>query len=91
MRRLHLEIHGSVQGVAFRAHTLRAARALGLDGWVRNRPDGAVEVLAEGDDAALGELLDFCRVGSPAAEVSDVREEWLDYVGELGPFAIRYG
>lgn len=63
-------ITGRVQGVGFRYHTQRTAQALGLKGWVRNRPDGAVEVWAEGEESALEGLLDWLRHGPPTARVS---------------------
>jgi acylphosphatase len=53
MRSIQLVVHGRVQGVGFRAFVARRARALGVNGEVRNLPDGGVEAIAEGDDAAL--------------------------------------
>ena len=50
MKRAHVLVHGSVQGVFFRAETRNRARALGVEGWVRNTRDGAVEAVFEGDD-----------------------------------------
>lgn len=91
MHRLHLEIFGKVQGVAFRAYTMREARSLGLYGWVRNRTDGSVEVLAEGEKGPLDGLKSFCVHGPPTAAVDKIEDEWLEYLGDLGPFAIRYG
>jgi acylphosphatase len=88
--RLHLRIAGEVQGVAFRASTVRQARALGLDGWVRNLPDGRVELVAEGDVALLERLLEWCHHGPPAASVSRVEEQWLEHIGDLGTFTIRF-
>jgi len=61
-----------VQGVGFRAFVLREARALALTGWVRNRMDGTVEVLASGGQAALETLVARCREGPRAARVSEV-------------------
>lgn len=90
-RRLHLLISGRVQGVAFRAHTMREAREIDLSGWVRNLPDGRVELLAEGPEDDLERLDTWCETGPPAASVSDVERQWLDFVGDLGPFTIRYG
>lgn len=90
-RRLHLLIFGRVQGVAFRAHTMREARALGADGWVRNLPSGSVELIAEGEEEALRKLLQWCRNGPPAASVDRVEEQWLEYIGDLDLFTIRYG
>lgn len=65
-------VRGLVQGVAFRHHTKVRARELGLAGWVRNLPDGTVEVWAEGEADALDELHRWLRIGPPAARVAGV-------------------
>ena len=91
MKRMHLEIIGRVQGVAFRAHTMRQGRALGLCGWVRNRPDGSVELVAEGESESLHQLEQWCHTGPATASVVEVKAQWLDYVGDLEPLSIRYG
>lgn len=72
MGALRLRISGAVQGVGFRAFVLREARVLALTGWVRNRLDGTVEVLAAGGQAALETLAARCREGPRAARVRDV-------------------
>lgn len=87
--RLHLLVSGLVQGVFFRQSTVDEARLLGLAGWVRNLPDGRVEVEAEGARDALLRLLELCRRGPPAARVDDVEIVWRSFVGDLGPFAAR--
>ena len=69
-------VRGRVQGVGFRDATARTARHLGIRGWVRNRADGTVEVLAEGDGAALGQLEAFLRTGPRFAEVTDLELSW---------------
>ena len=68
----HLIVHGRVQGVWYRGWTVDQASALGLDGWVRNRRDGSVEILASGPEAAIAELLRRCHAGPPAAQVERV-------------------
>ena len=67
-----LLIRGIVQGVGFRHATSRQAQRLGLRGWVRNRADGSVEVVALGDDAQLDALERWARRGPPAARVEAV-------------------
>jgi acylphosphatase len=62
---------------------------LGVQGYVRNRYDGAVEVEAEGDDAELERFLDTLRKGPRMARVQEVRVEWLPFRGDLGPFGMR--
>lgn len=87
---MHLQITGRVQGVAFRAYTTREARRLDLSGWVRNCTDGSVELLAEGDMAPLEELEAWCHHGPTSASVANINTQWLEFIGDLGPFSIRY-
>lgn len=87
---LHAIVHGYVQGVSFRWHTRHRARILGLTGWVRNRPDGTVEVVAEGPRNALEELLAFLRVGPSLAHVERVDVEWLPATGAYHSFEVRF-
>lgn len=65
-------ITGRVQGVSYRASARDQAQRLGLAGWVRNTPDGAVELLASGPDDAVTVLMDWCRQGPSRAEVKSV-------------------
>ena len=69
---IRLSIQGRVQGVGYRWWAMEAARRLGLDGWVRNRRDGSVELLAIGPEAAVEQLVAACRHGPPSAQVSQV-------------------
>ena len=81
-------VHGKVQGVGFRAATQRRAAALGLEGWVRNRSDGAVEGLAGGEAGALTRLREWLAHGPPAAAVTAVEWRPADEAVEPG-FAVR--
>jgi acylphosphatase len=72
MTTVRLRIAGRVQGVGYRAWALSAATGLGLRGWVRNRADGAVELLATGSESAVAALVELCAKGPPAASVSAV-------------------
>lgn len=87
--RVHCVVSGYVQGVAFRAATRHQARFLGLTGWVRNRADGTVEMLAEGERSRLQQLVDWCHEGPPAARVMRVEVYWSVYAGDLVAFGIR--
>jgi acylphosphatase len=87
--RAHILVEGRVQGVFFRQSTVDEARRLGVRGWVRNAPDGRVEAEAEGERAAVEQLVGWCRRGPPAARVDDVHVAWTAHVGDLGPFAAR--
>ena len=75
MRRSHIPIYGFVQGVGFRFAVQRAASSRGVSGWVRNRPDGAVEAVFEGKPEDVDALVDYCRRGPRGAEVERVEVE----------------
>ncbi len=70
-----LVISGTVHGVGYRAWMVHKATELGLSGWVRNRPDGAVEALIAGDVASVEEMSRLCRRGPRMAEVSSISED----------------
>ena len=65
-------VSGRVQGVFFRDSTRRAAKSRGVDGWVRNRDDGTVEAVFEGEQALVDEMVSWCRQGPNDAEVTRV-------------------
>jgi acylphosphatase len=88
--RLHVIVNGIVQGVNFRYYTTRQAQSLGLTGWVANRWDGAVEVVAEGARAPIQSLLDWLQHGPPSATVTDVEEKWEQATGEFAAFNVQY-
>ena len=69
MRTVRVRIAGRVQGVFFRASCADLARDLGIDGWVRNRPDGDLEAVFQGSDEAVDRILEWCRTGPPSARV----------------------
>lgn len=88
MRRLVISVEGRVQGVLFR-HSARArAEALGLRGWAQNENDGSVTIVAEGEEAALRDLLAWCYTGPLLARVDSVKVEWRDASGEFKRFEI---
>jgi acylphosphatase len=65
-------VHGRVQGVGFRFALVDVARESDVAGWVRNRFDGTVEALVQGDGAAVERVIDWCRRGPPGARVTDI-------------------
>jgi acylphosphatase len=89
MPRIHLIIRGRVQGVFFRASAQELADSLRLVGWVRNRHDGAVEIVAEGGAASLTHLGGWARRGPPGAFVEDVEEISEAETGEFRTFGVR--
>ena len=88
-RRLHARVTGRVQGVGFRYFVIGVAGELGLTGWVRNRRDGSVELVAEGDKELLTRLIQALKRGSRSSVVSAVQEEWQDATGEFPGFSAR--
>lgn len=91
VKAVHLYVAGLVQGVGFRDFTRREARQLGVTGWVRNLPDGRVEIWAEGPESSVTAFLEQVRRGPRAARVTDVREEPAMPSGAYAGFEIRYG
>lgn len=86
---LYVSVRGRVQGVGFRWFVRERARALGLTGWVRNTPDGAVEVFAVGNDEALQRLRALLRSGPSGARVSQIEDQQAQpSIGALDPFGI---
>jgi len=86
--RRHVVITGEVQGVSFRDATRKEAEDAGLAGWVRNRDDGSVEAVFEGNADAVDRLLDWCRSGPSSADVDDVEDSEEEPQGESG-FEVR--
>ncbi|HEX5503877.1 MAG TPA: acylphosphatase [Thermomicrobiales bacterium] len=86
--RARVVITGRVQGVYFRDSTRRLAAAGGVTGWVRNRPDGRVEALCEGEEEAVRRLVAWCHTGPSHARVVDVAVEWGQPTGEFDRFSI---
>jgi acylphosphatase len=86
--RAHVFVSGRVQGVSYRASTRDAAREAGVDGWVKNRDDGRVEAVFEGEESAVEEMVEWCQSGSSAAEVEDIEAEYGDPEDESG-FEVR--
>ena len=85
----HVTVRGVVQGVAFRAYTQREARSLGLRGYVRNLPDGSVEIVAQGERDAVERLVAWARVGPAAARVRDVSVTYAEPTDAFPDFGIR--
>lgn len=88
--RAHVIVSGRVQGVFFRAETQREALRLGVRGWVRNRSEGTVEAVFEGDSQLVGKAIEWCWQGSPMARVADVQVQMQTYTGEFDDFSVTY-
>lgn len=90
MKRLHLIIRGRVQGVFFRAFVNKYAHLLNLTGFVRNKSDGTVEAVAEGDAKHLEMLYELCKTGPPGAKVDKIEKREEKASGKFKDFQVRY-
>ena len=88
--RARVIIEGRVQGVFFRSHTQEMAYKLGVKGWVRNRREGSVEALFEGDKEEIDQIIQWCHRGPSEARVMNVHAAWENYTGEFEDFSINY-
>jgi acylphosphatase len=73
----HVIVNGRVQGVFYRQSAQDRAASLGLSGWVRNLPDGTVELQASGSKDKVEQLIEWCKSGPPRAVVYDLNVNWL--------------
>ncbi len=88
--RARVIIEGRVQGVFFRYHTQEMADRLGVKGWVKNRRDGCVEAVFEGDRETVDRVIEWCHRGPSEAKVTKASVTWEDYVGEYEDFSVTY-
>ena len=89
LKQVYLMVRGRVQGVFFRASTQREARRLGLTGWVRNHDAGHVEIVAEGEEEEIKELIAWANRGPSAARVERVDVRWRSFAGDFSDFRIQ--
>ncbi|MGB2867370.1 MAG: acylphosphatase [Bacteroidota bacterium] len=85
----HIEVKGMVQGVGYRYFVLMKAKALGLNGFVRNMYNGDVEIEVEGPRSLVEELVKDVKIGPRAAHVSDLKIEWKEFEGSFKNFDVR--
>ncbi|MBW2505362.1 MAG: acylphosphatase [Deltaproteobacteria bacterium] len=88
--RAKVTVEGLVQGVFFRQSTCEMAAQIGVSGWVRNRQDGQVEAIFEGEKNLVEKALAWCQSGPPAAQVTNIEVEWENFRGEFDGFLVRY-
>lgn len=89
-KRAHIIVHGVVQGVFFRYNTLKEAQELGVTGWVRNLPDGGVEIVCEGEKNSVEMMVVWSQKGPGGALVKHTDLSWEEYAGEFTTFEIRH-
>ncbi len=88
--RARVLIEGRVQGVFFRYRTQETALKFDLKGWVKNRRDGSVEAVFEGDKEKVDQIVQWCHRGPSEAKVTKVHLSWEDYIEEFDDFTINY-
>ena len=88
-KRIRIKIFGDVQGVLFRSYALGFAKSIGLTGWVKNTPDGGVEIVAEGEKDDLEKIIEWSKTGPKYAEVEKINVDWQEATGEFTDFNIR--
>lgn len=88
--RVHLIVEGRVQRVWFRESTRITAAELDVKGWVKNRSDGSVEIIAEGQEKNIMEFIEWCHDGPPHAVVTNVTQTPQEYINEFNSFTIVF-
>jgi acylphosphatase len=88
--RAHVIVEGRVQGVLFRHYTQETAFRLDLKGWVKNRRDGTVEALFEGDKDKVDQIIQWCHHGPSGARVNNVHVTWERFAGDCDDFSVTY-
>lgn len=89
-KQAHVIISGIVQMVGFRFFTRRLGQSLGVTGWVRNRADGTVEVVVEGDEDDIKYMIKRLKEGPRSARVDNVDVDWGEYTGNYSSFSVRF-
>jgi acylphosphatase len=87
--RLHAIVSGKVQAVRFRVFTLRTSTSFQITGWVRNRFNRSVELIAEGERSELKKFLEIIKIGPANSNVEKIEKEWQSATGEFNKFRIR--
>ncbi len=88
--RARVIVAGMVQGVFFRYSTREVASRLHIYGWVKNRWDGKVEAVFEGERERVEEMIEWCHKGPPGAHVQSLDTHWEEYLGEFDQFSISF-
>ena len=89
-KQAHLKIYGEVQGVFYRANTQERAEELGLVGWVKNLGDGSVEIVVQGEEESIKEMMSWCYEGPAGSMVEDVHVSWEEIEEIFKEFSVRY-
>ncbi|TDX51553.1 acylphosphatase [Orenia marismortui] len=90
LKAIKAAVKGRIQGVGYRANTHKRATQLGITGYIRNTAGNKVELVAEGKEDDLKELIEFLKVGPSGAEIEKFESEWIEATGDHIRFAIKY-
>jgi len=90
MKRYHLYVSGIVQGVGFRWYSQKIGRKIGVYGWVKNLPDGRVEIVVEGEDEKVERFIKELKEGYLGENIRDIEKIEEEYKGEFKGFEIRF-
>jgi len=90
MKRVHIFISGTVQGVFFRSNIKKIANKLNLKGFVKNLPNGKVEAVFEGKEENINEILKFCKKGPSGAKIKKIEVKEEKVSNEFSSFEVRY-
>lgn len=90
MKAVRIVVSGLVQGVGYRYFVMRAARSLGIVGYVKNLHNGNVEIIAEGETGPLNQLIEEVKTGPCSCDVRDLKIEWLELTGTFDGFDVRF-
>ena len=85
-----IKVTGRVQGVGFRYYTQKQAKLFGLTGWVKNLPDGSVQVLVQGEKPEIETFVDYLRIGPSMARVQNVSISKIEQAEDFVEFNVRY-
>ena len=90
MKQYEIRVTGRVQGVWFRKYTEERARMLGIKGWVKNTPDGNVQVMAQAEKTDMETFIDYLKVGPPMAHVDKIFSSEIHVLSDFNNFSIKY-
>jgi len=88
MKRIHILITGKVQGISFRYYTKKKAEELQIKGWVKNLPNGDVEIVVEGNNSNITSFMDWCKTGPSLANVKNIAINEEQPTNEFSTFSI---
>lgn len=86
---VHIRVSGRVQGVAYRYYARNIAEQLGIKGWIKNLINGDVELMVEGSQKTVKQMIEWCKEGPRLAIVENIEVDWLPYSGKFNHFYIK--